>query len=373
MTSPTLTPSALTPPDTGHRAVKLPATTSLRRRLLLGALVIATGLAYGLLATPVQAQSQTVNPKLLRIGYQKYGTLTLLKARGTLEKRLAPQGITVKWTEFPAGPQLLEGLNVGAIDFGTVGEAPPIFAQAAGAQLAYIGNEPPAPTAEAIVVPKGSGLKTVADLRGKRVALNKGSNVHYLLVRQLERAGVAYSEIQPVYLPPADARAAFERGAVDAWVIWDPFLAAAEKQLGARVLADGRTADGKNVVSNHQFYLASRPYAQARPDIVTTILDELAQLGAWAEKNPKETTAVLTRETGLDPAVLELAVSRFSYGAKPVTADVLAEQQRIADAFQTLRLIPKPIRVADAAWVPPALPTSISSTGSPAASEQARR
>ncbi|CAG2141731.1 putative aliphatic sulfonates-binding protein precursor [compost metagenome] len=327
---------------------------SKRRRLLTGALVLATGLAYGLLAAPVQAQSQTVNPKLLRIGYQKYGTLTLLKARGTLEKRLAPQGITVKWTEFPAGPQLLEGLNVGAVDFGTVGEAPPIFAQAAGAQLAYIGNEPPAPTAEAIVVPKGSALKSVADLRGKRVALNKGSNVHYLLVKQLEAAGVAYSEIQPVYLPPADARAAFERGAVDAWVIWDPFLAAAEKQLGARVLIDGRSADGKNVVSNHQFYLASRPYAQAKPDVVSTILDELAQLGQWAGKQPKDASTVLVKETGLDATVLDLAVSRFSYGAKPVTPAVLAEQQRIADAFHTLKLIPKPIQVADAAWTPPA-------------------
>ena len=327
---------------------------SLRRRLLLGAIVIATGLVYGLVATPASAQSQTVNPKQLRIGYQKYGTLTLLKARGTLEKRLAPQGITVKWTEFPAGPQLLEGLNVGAIDFGTVGEAPPIFAQAAGAQLAYIGNEPPAPTSEAIVVPKTSTLKSVSDLRGKRVALNKGSNVHYLLVRQLEKAGIPWSDIQPVYLPPADARAAFERGAVDAWVIWDPFLAAAEKQLGARVLADGRDASGKNVVSNHQFYLASRPYANARPDVVGVILDELAQLGQWAEKNPKDAIQFLAKETGLDTGVLDLAVSRFAYGAKPVTAEVLAEQQRIADAFVTLKLIPKPIKVADAAWQPPA-------------------
>ncbi|MGN8554768.1 UNVERIFIED_CONTAM: sulfonate ABC transporter substrate-binding protein, partial [Microbacterium sp. SLM126] len=296
---------------------------SLRRRLLLGALVIATGVAYGLLASPAQAQSSAVNGRELRIGYQKYGTLTLLKARGTLEKRLAPQGITVKWTEFPAGPQLLEGLNVGAIDFGTVGEAPPIFAQAAGAQLAYIGNEPPAPTSEAIVVPKASALKSVADLRGKRVALNKGSNVHYLLVRQLERAGIRWNEIQPVYLPPADARAAFERGAVDAWVIWDPFLAAAEKQLGARVLADGRDAAGRNVVSNHQFYLASRPYANVRPDVVNAILDELAQLGQWAEKHPKDATQFLARETGLDAGVLALAVSRFAYGARPVTAEVL--------------------------------------------------
>jgi sulfonate transport system substrate-binding protein len=321
-----------------------------RRKLIIAALVLATGAAYGLLPGRAEAQANHIDPKVLRIGYQKYGTLTLLKARGTLEKRLASQGIGVKWTEFPAGPQLLEGLNVGAVDFGTVGEAPPIFAQAAGAQLVYVGNEPPAPVAEAIVVPQGSALRSVAQLRGKRVALNKGSNVHYLLVRQLEQAGIAYNEIQPVYLPPADARAAFERGAVDAWVIWDPFLAAAEKQLGARVLADGRGADGKNVVSNHQFYLASRPYAQARPEIVSLILDELATLGTWAEKNPREATTVLAAETGLPADVLELAVSRFSYGARPVSAAVLAEQQRIADTFHALRLIPKPVKVADARW-----------------------
>ncbi|WP_020202690.1 sulfonate ABC transporter substrate-binding protein [Cupriavidus sp. WS] len=340
MTSPISTPA-------GHHSAPA-AGASLKRRLLLAALVAATGLAYALL--PGRAQAQDTSNKVLRIGYQKYGTLTLLKARGTLEKRLAPLGIAVRWTEFPAGPQLLEGLNVGAIDFGTVGEAPPIFAQAAGAQLAYIGNEPPAPAAEAIVVPKGSALKSVADLRGKRVALNKGSNVHYLLVRLLEKAGVPYSEIQPVYLAPADARAAFERGAVDAWAIWDPFLAAAEKQLDARVLADGRGADGKNVVSNHQFYLASRPYVQARPDVVNLILEELATLGTWAEKNPKEAVTVLVPQLGLDPAVVTLAVSRFSYGAKAVTPAVLGEQQRIADVFYTLKLIPKPVKVADAAW-----------------------
>jgi len=119
----------------------------------------------------------------LRIGYQKYGSLAALKARGTLDKRLAAQGIKAQWVEFPAGPQLLEGLNVGAIDFGTTGEAPPIFALAAGAPLVYVGYQLPSPAGEAIVVPKNSPLRSVTDLRGKRVALNKGSNVHYLLVK----------------------------------------------------------------------------------------------------------------------------------------------------------------------------------------------
>ena len=280
---------------------------------------------------------------VIRIGYQKYGTLVLLKARGSLEKRIAPLHVEVKWTEFPAGPQLLEGLNVGSIDFGTAGEAPPIFAQAAGADLVYVGNEPPASAGEAILVPKNSPIKTVAELKGKKVALNKGSNVHFLLVKLLEQAGVNYKDIDAIFLTPADARAAFERGSVDAWVIWDPFLAAAQRQTGARILADGN-----GVVSNHQFFLASRSYASKRADVVAIVLEELAAVDQWAKSNPKEAAAALQPQIGLDQATLELALSRGGYGVTPVSDPVLAEQQRIADAFYDLKLIPKHINVRDA-------------------------
>ena len=312
----------------------------LSRRTTVGLLFAAVAgvMAAGM---PVMAQAQAKAE--VRIGYQKYGTLTLLKGRGTLEKRLAEQGVGVKWTEFPAGPVLLEGLNVGSIDFGTVGEAPPIFAQAAGANLVYVGNEPPSPASEAIVVPKGSSLRTLADLKGKKIALNKGSNVHYLLLKALERAGVAYADIQPVFLPPADARAAFERGSVDAWAIWDPFLAAAEKQIGARVLADG-----KGLVANYQFYLASRTYAEKNPEILRIVLDEVAKVDDWGRNNPDEVATILSAQTGLSRDVVALAASRYAYGVKPVSVDVIAAQQKVADAFSNLKLIPKPIVVKDA-------------------------
>jgi sulfonate transport system substrate-binding protein len=280
---------------------------------------------------------------VIRIGYQKYGTLVLLKARGGLEKRLAPLHVQVKWTEFPAGPQLLEGLNVGSIDFGTVGEAPPIFAQAAGADLVYVGNEPPASTGEAILVPKNSPIKTVAELKGKKVALNKGSNVHFLLVKLLQKAGVQYTDIDAVFLTPADARAAFERGSVDAWAIWEPFLAAAQTQAGARILANGN-----GVVSNHQFFLASRPYASKRVDVVAIVLEELAAVDQWAKANPKDAATALSPQIGLDRPTLELALSRGGYGVTPVSDAVLTEQQAIADSFYELKLIPKRINVRDA-------------------------
>jgi sulfonate transport system substrate-binding protein len=280
---------------------------------------------------------------VLRIGYQKYGTLVLLKARGSLEKRLAAMHVEVKWTEFPAGPQLLEGLNVGSIDFGTAGEAPPIFAQAAGADLVYVGNEPPASAGEAILVPKNSSIKTVAELKGKKVALNKGSNVHFLLVKLLQRAGVNYNDVDTIFLTPADARAAFERGSVDAWAIWEPFLAAAQRQTDARILADGN-----GVVSNHQFFLAARSYAKKREDVIAIILDELATVDQWAKTDTKEAAAALEPQIGLDQATLELALSRGGYGVTPVNDAVLAEQQRVADAFYDLKLIPKHINVRDA-------------------------
>src|ERR1700712_4263494 len=163
--------------------------TVILRRSLVALFVAAV--SFGVLT---QAQADT-----LRIGYQKYGTLVLLKAKGTLEKKLADQGVQVQWTEFPGGPQLLEGLNVGSIDFGVTGETPPVFAQAAGADLLYVAHEPPAPTSEAILVPKDSPVTSVKDLKGKKVVLNKGSNVHYLLVRALQDAGLQYSDIQTVF------------------------------------------------------------------------------------------------------------------------------------------------------------------------------
>src|SRR6202453_193574 len=302
--------------------------------------VLAAILILMVVAPFTQAQNAD---NVIRIGYQKYGTLVLLKARGSLEKKLAPMHVEVKWTEFPAGPQLLEGLNVGSIDFGIAGEAPPIFAQAAGADLVYVGNEPQASAGEAILVPKDSPIKTVAELKGKKVALNKGSNVHFMLVKLLEQAGVQYKEIDTIFLTPADARAAFERGSVDAWAIWEPFLAAAQRQTGARILADGN-----GVVSNHQFFLASRVYASKRADVVAIVLEEVAAVDQWAKTNPKEVAAALQPQIGLDQAPLQLALSRGGYGVTPVNDAVLAEQQRIADTFYDLKLIPKHINVRDA-------------------------
>jgi sulfonate transport system substrate-binding protein len=280
--------------------------------------------------------------KTIRIGYQKYGKLVLLKGKGSLEQKLKPLGYTVSWTEFPSGPPLLEALNVGAIDFGISGETPPIFAQAAGAPLVYLAYDPPAPQGEAILVAKDSALKSVADLRGKKVALNKGSNVHYLLVRALEKAGLKYSDIQPVFLAPSDALAAFTRGSVDAWVIWDPYEAAAEASTGARILADGT-----GVVSNYQFYFTSKEFLANDARAVDVTLQALNEADEWTKNNIDAVAEQLSPSIGLPASVLAVSLKRESYGILPISDEVIASQQRIADTFFGLGLIPKAIKVSD--------------------------
>jgi sulfonate transport system substrate-binding protein len=285
--------------------------------------------------------------KVVRIGFQKYGKLVLLKGKGSLEQKLAPLGYKVVWTEFPSGPPLLEALNVGAIDFGNTGEAPPIFAQAAGAPILYVAYEPPAPKGEAVLVQKDSKLNSIADLKGRKVALNKGSNVHYLLVKALEKAGVKYSEIEPVFLAPADARAAFERGSVDAWVIWDPFQAAAEAATGARTLADGT-----GIVSNYQFYFSSKKFLESDPKIVDLVLAQLSEVDDWAKNDIHAVAEQIAPAVGLPVAVVEVALKRQSYGIKPITDGVIAGQQQVADTFFALGLLPKTIKISDVARRP---------------------
>ena len=302
--------------------------------------LISASLATIMMLTGCSKPQETTT---LNIGFQKYGVLPIIKARGDLDKALKEKGVNVKWVEFPAGPQLLEGLNVGSVAFGESGEAPPIFAQAANSNLVYVANQPAAPLAEALIVPKDSAIQSVQDLKGKRVVLNKGSNVHYLLLKVLEANHLKLDDIQVVYLPPADARAAFEKGAVDAWVIWDPFFAAAEKQLNAKVIATGQ-----NLVNNHQFYLADRKFAESNPAVLKTLVATLNQTTDWVKAHPDDAAKLLEKPTGLEFAVLKTSISRMGFGVQPISEKVAKEQQYVADAFFAQKLIPKQLVIQDA-------------------------
>lgn len=312
-----------------------------RRHFIRIAAKAATLAAWPALGTAAARAAGT--QRTLRIGNQK-GYLNLLKARGTLEKRLAPLGVSITWTEFAAGPVQLEALNVGSIDFGDVGEAPPIFAQAAGAPLAYVAATVPRPQSEAVLVHRASPIRSVPDLKGKTVALNRGSNVHYFLVKLLQAHDIQYREVNVVFLAPADARAAFERGSIDAWVIWDPFFAAAQKTLGARILADA-----SGVVGNRAYYFSSLDYAKQNPDVIRVLIDELRQIDQWGERNRPALAAQLAQLWGLPGDVVSEAIERVQFGTGPITKAILGEQQHIADTFFDLKLIPKRVNVLDAA------------------------
>ncbi len=282
--------------------------------------------------------------KTVRIGFQKYGKLVLLKSKGSLEPKLKALGYNVTWTEFQFGPPLLEAINVGAIDFGNTGETPPVFAQAAGAPIRYVAYEPPAQKGEAILVPKDSPIKSVAGLKGRKVAVGKGSNAHYLLVKALEKAGLKYEEITTAFLAPADARAAFESGAVDAWSIWDPYQSAAEATLQARTLTDAT-----GLAPNTQYYLSSQKFSETEPKVLDVLLESLREIDTWAKTDPRAVAEQLSPAVGLPVPILEVALKRQSYGIKPIDAQVLAEQQKVADTLFQLKLIPKEVRVSDIA------------------------
>lgn len=319
----------------------MPPFIPLSRRALLG-----LGLALGLCAAlPVQAETE------LRIGYQKSSTLiALLKARGTLERALAAQDIHLSWHEFASGQPLLEALNVGNLDLSAdVADTVPVFAQAAGAHLAYFAQEAPSPAAQAILVRGDAPLRGLADLKGKKVAVTKAAGSHYLLLAALASAGLKFSDIQPAYLTPADGRAAFENGKVDAWVTWEPFLSGAQRQLSTRTLADG-----DKLAAYQRYYLTSERFAKEHPQVLEVVFAELVKAGDWLRTNPREAARILAPLWGnLDPAIVEQANGRRSYRVRPVQAESLAEQQKIADAFFAEGLLPKRVDARDVSiWQP---------------------
>ena len=301
----------------------------------------------GLLAFTALSQAAEPAPDALRIGYQKGSvSMVLAKSHQLLEKRYP--NTKISWVEFPAGPQMLEALNVGSIDIGSTGDIPPIFAQAAGADLLYVGAEPPKPKAEVSLVADNSPIKSVAELKGKKVAFQKGSSSHNLLLRALQQAGLTFNDIQPVYLAPADARAAFQQGNVDAWAIWDPYYSAALLQGGVRVLKDG--SDLKQTGS---FYLAARPYAEKNGAFISGVLDTFTQADALTISQRQQSIALLAKTMGLpEPVLASYLDHRPPTAITPVSAETASRQQQTADLFYANHLIPKKVDIRDRLWQP---------------------
>ncbi len=305
-------------------------------------LQLSAGTLAALLSQRASAQSA---PKEIRIGTQKGGFFPAVRQRRTLENAFQSEGIEIKWVDFQFGPPLLEAINVGSVDFGYVGDTPPIFAQAANARIRYVAAVKQEGNTQAIIVRADSPIQTLADLKGKRIAFGKGSSAHNLLVAALEKAGLSWSDIMPAPLAPADATAAFIKGSVDAWSIWDPYLALAEIKENARVIVFD-----KDVHKPNSFYIAGADFVDNYPRLVAKLNNLFAAEGAWADQHHDEVAKAQAEATGVDIEAIRRFVGRSIYRVVPIDDEVIQTQQAVADRFARLGLIPKPVKVTDIVW-----------------------
>lgn len=284
--------------------------------------------------------------KELRVGFQKSSVnLVIARQQKLLEKEFPNAKIT--WNEFPGGPQILEALAVGSIDVGSTGDTPPVYAQAGNKPLTYIAYETAKPLSSAILVPSNSKITQLKELKGKRVAVHRGSSSHYLLAQAVKKAGLQWSDIQTFWLSPADARAAFQKGAVDAWAIWDPYYAASEVEDKAKVLTTG-----KGLSPNYTFYLASANFVKEHPKAIKGFINQITLADQWIQKNKSATISEFAKSTGLKTNVSKVFIDRrpSPSGAAVLNSKVIQDQQQLADRFTELKIIPKRINIKQAVW-----------------------
>ncbi|TDC56124.1 aliphatic sulfonate ABC transporter substrate-binding protein [Actinomadura sp. KC345] len=263
----------------------------------------------------------------LRVGYQRFAALTLVKSR-----QVAAPGTT--WSLFESGPALAEGIKAGAVDIGEVGEAPPIFAAAGKIDFRIVATSKPVPKGEAVLVKEKSGFTSFKDLKGKKVGLNKGSNVHWLLLRLLEANGMTIDDIDVTYLKPAEARPAFDNDQIDAWIIWDPYFALAERP-GVEILADAT-----GLADNREYVLVSPEALENKPEKIRAFLKTLRATTEWGIEHPRERGELLAPELKIPLDTTLRAQERSAQPIMPVNAEIGAELQEIADGFTELGLIP---------------------------------
>ncbi len=297
-------------------------------------------------AAIVQKAGAQERLKEVRIGYQKNGVLVIARQQATLEQHFASQGIDVKWVEFSSGPPMLEAMNVGSVDYGAVGDSPPVFAQAASANIVYAAAQP-ITNGQGILVPNNSSIRSIGDLKGKRVGFTKGSSAHNVVVQTLEKARLTYADITPVYLTPPDAGPAFANGSIDAWAIWDPYFAIGETKQNGRILVNA-----SEITKTNSFYIANRDFARDHGPVLQQIIDVTTTTAKWAESHRDEVAKSLSAVTGIPLDIQTVAAKRSAFAVGPVTDDIIATQQGVADRFYKLGLIPKPVVVRDAVWKP---------------------
>ncbi|WP_053178154.1 sulfonate ABC transporter substrate-binding protein [Peribacillus loiseleuriae] len=309
-------------------------------------LFISLIIAMLLLTACGKATGSNVTSKELRIGYQKNGTSLLLKNKGLLEKDLKESGYKVEWSEFNTGSSILEALNAGSIDIAGAGDIPSIFALSKGSDFKYIASEPSSPKTEGILVSKDSSIKSLKDLKGKKIAFNKASIAQYLLNQALASVELTLNDIEPMYLNPPDASIAFEQGQVDAWVVWDPYMTVSESK-GNVILQDAQ-----GIVPLRSFYFSSSKLAEKHPEIIKKIVHHIADTGKGINENPLEAATLLEKETNIPAETWEKVLGRKESDVHFMEQEAVNDLQAEADDLLKLKLIDQGVKIADHVWYP---------------------
>jgi aliphatic sulfonates family ABC transporter substrate-binding protein len=312
-------------------------------RNVVRARLIEHGLIEGQVRRP-SARRVPLAGVTLRIGFQKLGLLMLAKAYGALDVALAARGATVEWVEYACGVEIVEAMCAGELVAGIVGDGPAVLAQDRSVPIVYLAAEPPAPGGTALLVPRASSAETLRDLRGARVAVNRGSQAHYLLIRALEEAGLTMADVEVEYMTPARAQAAFARGDVAAWSVWDPWLSTAREELGARILRDC-----SGLMKNSAYYVARRDFAEQHGELIRELLQQLELATSWVKSDPARAADLIAPKLGIPPRALLASLGR-DLAARPLDAELIADQQQVADHLLALKLITRQVSVADAQW-----------------------
>ena len=305
--------------------------------LILGLFV--TGCGNG----NAESNSASNEEKIVTIGYQKGNTLHILKESGLLTEALEKEGYKVEWEMFTHGGTLLEGLYSGAIDYGHAADGPGIFAQASAKPLVYVGADAPNPEGVGLMVLKDSGITSIEQLKGKKVGTLKGGNHHYLAVLALESAGLTADDVEWVY--PEDAaqgRALFETKQIDALASYDPYFAAIETELDTITF----TTDVDYNYPNRTFYYANTDFAEEHSEILDIILETIDKSDTWANENKEEVTKIMAEALGIDEKIIAKQIGRRTFGATKITQEIIDTQQKPADKYFELGLIPEKIDVS---------------------------
>lgn len=298
------------------------------RAAILGILLVVALLAglFGVLRQRDAGRPAAAALPVLNVGSQRGGTKALMIAAGVLD------GVPyrIEWSEFPAAQHLLEALAAGAIDIGGAGDAPFLFAFAGGSPIkaVSVGKLENAGASVAIIVPQDSPIRTVADLRGKRIATGRVSAGHHLVLRALARAHLKPGDVTLTYLAPGDAKAAFSSGSVDAWATWVPFLSAALLHDKVRIVTDGT-----GLVAGEGYQVASEAAIAGKHAEIADFLARLARAYLWAKTHQAEFAQSIQRETGLPADVAAHFAAAYRPIAEPVSPAVVANARQVLDDF----------------------------------------